>query len=223
MPLYYSGSGAGGSSVNFHAVRRTKDGLLYYTTVKSTDNEVINNQTSNDPNNVLPVNEYVNEEVFVQPATYTFTGNGVLTDFTLAVSIFTDDTYVWINGVLQERERDYFVEGNILKFRVPPFNGSQIAVRFASRRYFNNDNDKYQQYRIEEGRVFYYIDDEGYFVKRLGAYDSSNTLDGSGANAYELYDDEALRNITSWKEDISTGFDQTDLTMDTSGVTMDKI
>ena len=29
-----------------------------------------------------------------------------------------------------------------------------------------------------------------------------NTLDGSGANAYELYDDEALRNITSWKEDI---------------------
>ena len=38
-------------------------------------------------------------------------------------------------------------------------------------------------------------------------------FDGSGANAYELYDDEALRNITSWKEDILTGFDLTDLTL----------
>lgn len=221
MPIYYSGS-SGSTTKDFHAIRRTKDGLLYYTQLKSSDPDTIETQKYPDPTNPpLPVEEYVEEETSVQPETYTFTGSGSATDFTLPVEVLTQNTYVWLNGVLQERDRDYFFEGAVCKFRVPPFDQAQIAIRFAAKQYFNNDNDKYQQYRVEQGQVFYYVDSEGYFVKRFGGFDRTTVLSGAGADAYESYVDASLVNITSYKEDISTGFDQTNLSMDDTDITMD--
>jgi hypothetical protein len=40
---------------------------------------------------------------------------------------------------------------------------------------FSNDenNDKYQQYKFEARKITYFVDDEGYFVARFGAYDYS--------------------------------------------------
>ena len=44
--------------------------------------------------------------------------------------------------------------------------GSQIAIGLIEKEYKNNASDKYHQYVFEDGDATYYIDDNGYFVKR---------------------------------------------------------
>ena len=220
MPIYYSGS-SGSTTKDFHAIRRTQDGLLYYTKIRNAENVDIDLQKEYDPTYDLPVEEYVEEEISLREDTYLFTGNGSNKDFTLPIESDTDSTYVWLNGLQQEKDRDFTVNGLVVTFTIPPFDQAQVAIRLQSKEYFNNENDKYQQYRLEAGTIFYYSDDEGYLVKRFGGFDQSTVLSGDGADSYELYNGQALKNITSYKEDISTGFDQTNVTMDDSTVTMD--
>jgi hypothetical protein len=49
---------------------------------------------------------------------------------------------------------------------VAPFNNAQIAVGLIQKKYKNNDSDLYQQYIFEDGEATYFIDDNGYLVKR---------------------------------------------------------
>jgi hypothetical protein len=49
-----------------------------------------------------------------------------------------------------------------------------LRVTDVVKSFSNNENlDKYQQYKFEARKITYFVDDEGYFVARFGAYDYS--------------------------------------------------
>jgi len=221
MALYYSGQ-TGSSAVTFHAIRRTQDGLLYYTRINSaTDSDEINLQKFFDTSVDLPIDENVEEEVILQETLDSYTGDGISTVFTLPRSASQERVYIWLNGVLQEAGRDFVVNNTTLTFSVPPFNGTQIAVRYFSKKYYNNESDKYQQYRTEQGDAFYYLNLEGFLLKHIGFYQSQNIESGEGANSFDLYDGDALVKRTTYIEDYSIGFDQADVTLDSDAYTFD--
>lgn len=221
MALYYSGQ-TGSSAITFHAMRRTRDGLLYYTRINSaTDSDEIDLQRYYDPTVDLPPDEYVEEEIVLQETLDEYTGDGSSTTFILPRTADQQRVYIWLNGVLQEAGRDFTVTGTTLEFSVPPFNNSQIAVRYFSKKYYNNESDKYQQYRTEQGDAFYYLNLEGFLLKHIGFYQSQNVESGAGANSFELYDGDALIARTTYAEDYSKGFDQDDITFDSDAYTFD--
>ena len=47
-----------------------------------------------------------------------------------------------------------------------PFNNAQIAVGIKEKEYKNNTSDLYQQYIFEDGEATYYVDSDGYLIKR---------------------------------------------------------
>ena len=59
----------------------------------------------------------------------TFTGNGVLTAFTLATTQTTANVFISTNGVVQQPTTAYAVSGTTLTFTQPPANGDIIEVR----------------------------------------------------------------------------------------------
>ena len=85
----------------------------------------------------------------------------------------------------------------MVTFKVAPFNGSQVAVGYVSKEYKNNTSDKYHQYVFEDGDATYYVDDNGYFVKRenksRGATalttDDFSTLDSSSTVVTSTWSD----------------------------------
>jgi len=109
--LIGGGSSSSTSIYDFHALRRTADGMLIYTLEDTTSNLVI--------------------DVFNEPVENTFAS-------------LNDD---YVEALPSGRDRN-----NI--------NGMGDL---------NIANDKYQQYRFENKKVRYFIDDDGYMVARLNA------------------------------------------------------
>lgn len=109
--LITSGSGSGTEIYDFHALRRTADGMLIYTLEDTLSNSIIN--------------------VFNEPTDGVFAS--LNEDYTDALPAGRDRNN--INGM-----------GDL-----------------------NSANDKYQQYRFENKKVRYFIDDSGYIVARLNA------------------------------------------------------
>ena len=96
----------------FHALRRTTEGLLYYTKVNKDSGETLDFEggTPTDPRSnrqISTLSEYVDEDVKLQSgATQTFTGDGSTTTFTLTLAVldFTRIA-VFVNGVQQEVDK----------------------------------------------------------------------------------------------------------------------
>jgi len=109
--LISTGSGSGTNIYDFHALKRTSDGMLIYTLEDTLSNTVIN--------------------VFNQPTNNVFAS--LNEDYTTALPAGRAKNN--INGM-----------GDL-----------------------NSANDKYQQYRFENKKVRYFIDDDGYMVARLNA------------------------------------------------------
>ena len=157
----------------FHALRRTTEGLLYYTKINKDSGESLDFEggSPTDPRNsrqISTLSEYVDEDVKLQSgATQTFTGDGSTTTFTLTTAVldFTRIA-VFLNGVQQEVDKVWTYASGVITFKIAPFNTAQIAVGYRDKQYKNNSNDFYHQFRMEGGDATYYIDDNGYFVKR---------------------------------------------------------
>ncbi len=109
--LINAGGGSGASIYEFHALRRTPDGMLVYTLEDTNSNLVI--------------------DVHNEPVAGEF------------ASLNED----YVEALPAGREKN-----NI--------NGMGDL---------NDANDKYQQYRFENKKVRYFIDDDGYMVARLNA------------------------------------------------------
>jgi rRNA maturation protein Nop10 len=109
--LITTGSGSGTNVYEFHALKRSSDGMLIYTLEDTVSNTVIN--------------------VFNEPV------NGVFAPFN---EDYTD-------SLPANRQRNNINDMGDL----------------------NSANDKYQQYRFENKKVRYFIDDDGYIVARLNA------------------------------------------------------
>ena len=132
----------------FHALRRTTEGLLYYTKVDKDSGETLDFE-GGSPSDLrggrqLPSRiNYVDEELSFSSIQY-FTGDGSTTTFTLSTTVLDDSRFaVYINGVRQNKTEVWTYASNVVTFVIAPFNGSQIAVGFIDKKYKNRTNDFY--------------------------------------------------------------------------------
>ena len=161
------------SKEGFHALRRTTEGLLYYTKVDKDSTDSIDFEggapTDKNGNSQLPSKlDYTDEKItFQSGGVEYFTGDNSTTTFTLSTPVLDGTRIaVYINGVRKPIDEIWTFASSVITFRIAPFSGSQIAIGRINKQYKNNTNDKYHQYLFEEGDATYFIDDNGYFVKR---------------------------------------------------------
>ena len=160
------------SKEGFHALRRTTEGLLYYTKVDKDSTDSIDfdggNPTDKNGNRQLPSKvDYTDEVTKLQSGTQYFTGDNSTVTFTLSTPVLDGTRIaVFLNGVKQPIDEVWTYASSVITFRIAPFSGSQVAIGRIEKEYKNNTSDKYQQYVFEDGDATYHIDDNGYFVKR---------------------------------------------------------
>ena len=160
------------SKEGFHAIRRTTEGLLYYTKVDKDSTDSIDfdggNPTDKNGNRQLPSKvDYTDEVIKLQSGTQYFTGDGSTVAFTLSTPVLDGTRIaVYLNGVKQPIDEVWTFASSVVTFKIAPFSGSQVAIGYVNKEYKNNTSDKYHQYVFEDGDATYYIDDNGYFVKR---------------------------------------------------------
>tara|TARA_B100001564_G_C20282123_1_gene508591 strand:- start:6 stop:629 length:624 start_codon:yes stop_codon:yes gene_type:complete len=160
------------SKEGFHGIRRTTEGLLYYTKVDkdSTDTLDFEGGSPTDSNGAKQIStqrEYVDADTFVQSGIQYATGDNSTVSFTMSAPVL-DDTrvVVYVDGVKQILGEQYTYSTPTITFITKPKSGAQIAIGKVDRKYKNNTNDFYHQFRMEDGDATYFIDDNGYFVKR---------------------------------------------------------
>ena len=157
------------SKESFHALRRTTEGLLYYTKVDKDSTDTIDVQGANpsdlNGNEQLPQN-YTEADIEFSSVQY-FSGDGSDTTFDLTIPPFDTTRFtVFVNNIEQKADEHFTFSSPTITFKIRPSNGAQIAVGIINKKYNNNTNDNYNQYRFEEGDATYYIDSDGYLVKR---------------------------------------------------------
>ena len=165
---------------SFHALRRSTEGLLYYTKIDKDNTDTIDvSNGSPDPLIQLPTSgSYVEaKEGYID--TQLFAGDGSDKTFDLTVPV-PDATRirVYINQVLQKETIDFTYSSPTITFNIAPANGAQIAVGRINKGYKNNTSDKYQQYLFEDGDATFFVDSDGYLIKRENrAYNQTATTD----------------------------------------------
>ena len=160
------------SAESFHALRRTAEGLLYYTKVNKDETTSIDfdggNPTDKNGNRQLPSKvDYTDEITKLQSGTQYFTGDNSTVAFTLTTPVLDGTRInVFLNGVKQPIDEVWTYSSGTVTFKIAPFNGAQVAIGYVNKKYKNNTSDFYHQYVFEEGNATYYVDSDGYLVKR---------------------------------------------------------
>ena len=180
------------SKEGFHALRRTTEGLLYYTKVNKDSGEILDYEggTPTDLNGnkqISDKSEYVEEDTVLQSGTtQIFTGDGSTTTFTLTVQVLDGTRIaVFVNGVEQDIDAVWTYASAVVTFKIAPFNGAQVAVGYRDKQYKNNTNDFYHQFRNEAGDATYFIDSNGYFVKRENRSRGATALTSDDFSTFE--------------------------------------
>ena len=182
----------------FHALRRSTEGLLYYTKIDKDNTDTIDlSNGSPDPLIQLPTSGSNVEAKEGYIATQLFAGDGSDTTFDLTVPV-PDATRirVFVNQVLQKETIDFTYSSPTITFNIAPANGAQIAVGRVNKGYKNNTSDLYQQYFFEEGDATFFVDSDGYLIKRenrafnqTATTDDPTTIDSSISVASTSYQD----------------------------------
>jgi hypothetical protein len=151
----------------FHGLRRTTEGLLYYTKLNKDTTTTIDLSNGQPGDTQLPTSgSYVDADETLSSVQY-FTGNGSTLTYTLVPPVLDGTRIkVYVNNVEQTFLTSYTYTSPTLTFIVAPFNNAQIAVGIKDKEYKNNTSDLYQQYIFEDGEATYFIDSDGYLVKR---------------------------------------------------------
>jgi len=182
----------------FHALRRSTDGILYYTKIDKDNTDTIDlSNGSPDPLIQLPTSGSNVEAKEGYIGTQLFAGDGSDTTFDLTVPV-PDATRirVYVNQVLQKETIDFTYSSPTITFNIAPANGAQIAVGRINKGYKNNTSDLYQQYFFEDGDATFFVDSDGYLIKRENrAYNQTattedpTTIDSSISVASTSYQD----------------------------------
>lgn len=187
----------------FHALRRTSEGLLYYTKYNKDENVTIDfdagNPTDKNGNRQLPTNEnYVNDLIKLQAGqTQLFVGDGGTTSFTLSAPVLDGTRIaVFVNSVLQELDVGFSYTSPTVTFKVAPPNNAQIAVGKLDKTLQANPSDFYYQYVFEDGEATYFVDSNGYFVKRENAVKSLTSI---ATDDFSTFESTQPVNSTSWR------------------------
>lgn len=155
------------SKESFHGLRRTTEGLLYYTKVNKDDATIIDVSGGVPTDLQLPTSgAYVDEDTTFQSIQY-FTGDGSTVAYTVSEPPLNKDRLqVFVNNIKQLEGRDYTYTSPTLTFNIKPSSGATIAVGKIDKKDKNNTTDKYQQFIFEDGDATYFIDSDGYLIKR---------------------------------------------------------
>ena len=182
----------------FHALRRSTDGILYYTKIDKDNTDTIDLSNGNpDPLIQLPTSGSNVEAKEGYIDSQLFAGDGSDKTFDLTVPV-PDATRirVYVNQVLQKETIDFTYSSPTITFNIAPANGAQIAVGRINKSYKNNTTDLYQQYFFEEGDATFFVDSDGYLIKRENrAYNQTattedpTTIDSSISVASTSYQD----------------------------------
>jgi len=156
------------SSEGFHGLRRTTEGLLYYTKVNkdSTDSIDLSNGVPSNTEQLPTSGAFVDFKEVLNDVQY-FSGDGSDTTFDLTTAVIDADRIrVYVNSILKEEKIDFTYSSPTITFEIAPANGVQIAVGKIDKLNKQNTTDKYWQYIFEDGDATYFIDNDGYLVKR---------------------------------------------------------
>jgi hypothetical protein len=180
------------SKEGFHAIRRTTEGLLYYTKVDKDETSTIDldggNPTDKNGNRQLPTKvDYTDENIELQSGTTQYlTGDGSTLTFNLTTPVLDGTRIaVFLNGVKQPIDEVWTYASSVVTFKIAPYSGSQVAIGYIDKKYKNNTSDLYHQYVFEDGDATYYIDDNGYFVKRENKSRGATALSSDDFNTFE--------------------------------------
>ena len=156
----------------FHALRRTTEGMLYYTKVNKDSGETLDFEGGSPTDlsgakQISSQSEYVEADTFVQSGIQYETGDNSTVSFAMTSPVL-DDTriVVYVDGIKQILGEQFTYSTPNVTFITKPKSGAQIAIGAVDKKYKNNTNDFYQQFRNEDGDATYFIDSNGYFVKR---------------------------------------------------------
>ncbi len=185
------------SKEGFHALRRTTEGMLYYTKIDKDNTDTVDVQGGVPSDNQLPTSGAYVEEVVSFSSVQYFTGDGSTVAFTLSPAVADGNRIkVFVNNVEQKITRDWTYTSPTLTFVVKPPSSSVIAVGLVEKKYFNNTNDKYQQYIFEDGDATYFVDSDGYFVKRENRSRGATALT---SDDYSTFDSTSTVATTTWQ------------------------
>ena len=187
----------------FNGIRRTRDGLLYITTI---DRETVTDEYSvskwfEDGKTGQIIDNATDEVNYVADRlesfnSQNFVGDGSTKAFTLNadMSTFADRLAVYVDGVLKVAYTDYTVSGTTLTFVGTPGSTKSIEVAQVNKRYFNNNSDVFQQFTYGTD-ANYLINSGGYLVKR-----ENKTVSGlqSGSD-YDSYSESGQVNSTTYQ------------------------
>ena len=194
------------SKESFHALRRTTEGLLYYTKVNKNGSDSVDFEGGsptdlNGNSQISSKIEYVDEDPFVQAGETQYeTGDGSTLTFSMSSPVL-DDTRVcvYLDGVKQILGEQFTYSSPTVTFIAKPKSGAQIAICKVDRKYKNNTNDFYHQFRHEAGDATYYVDSDGYFVKRENVGRDATALASDDFSTFEATSTVAS---TSWQSTV---------------------
>ena len=170
----------------FHGLRRTTEGLLYYTKLNKDSATTIDLSNGQPGDTQLPTSgSYVDADETLSSVQY-FTGNGSQLTYTLSPPVLDGTRIkVYVNNIEQTFLTTYTYTSPTLTFIVAPFNNAKIAVGIKEKEYKNNTSDLYQQYIFEDGEATYYVDSDGYLIKRENLNKALTPLVSDDFNTFE--------------------------------------
>ena len=174
----------------FHALRRSTEGLLYYTKIDkdNTDTIDLSNGVPNESIQLPTSGGHVDFDETLINIQY-YAGDNSTTAFSLTQPVVSADRIrVYVNNILMKEGVDFTYTSPAVTFFVKPSSGAQVVIGHINKLNKQNTTDKYWQYLFEDGDATYFIDSDAYLVKRENrAYNPSATSDDFSTSENSTY------------------------------------
>ena len=187
---------------SFNGIRRTKDGMLYLTSVNpNKGNETIEVSKFFEDGKSDFVGraetDYVDERLEMFDVNY-FTSDGTAFEFTIGTPVLNESRIaVFLDGVQQVPFSDFtLVNNTVVTFTLIPKTGLSIVVGQVKKRYFNNDSDRFQQinFSVNPTTTFLINNTSGDLVKRSNA---GVTRNAEGSDDFDTFEDTTASSSTT--------------------------
>ena len=187
---------------SFNGIRRTKDGMLYLTSVNpNKGNETIEVSKFYEDGKSDFVGraetDYVDERLEMFDVNY-FTSDGTAFEFTIGTPVLNESRIaVFLDGVQQVPFSDFrLVNNTVVTFTLIPKTGLSIVVGQVKKRYFNNDSDRFQQinFSVNPTTTFLINNTSGDLVKRSNA---GVTRNAEGSDDFDTFEDTTASSSTT--------------------------
>ena len=187
---------------SFNGIRRTKDGMLYLTSVnpnKGNETIEVSKFYEDGKSDFVGRSEtdYVDERLEMFDVNY-FTSDGTAYEFTITTPVLNESRIaVFLDGV-QQVPFSYFtlVNNTVITFTLIPKTGLSIVVGQVKKRYFNNDSDRFQQinFSVNPTTTFLINNTSGDLVKRSNA---GVTRNAEGSDDFDTFEDTTASSSTT--------------------------